>query len=120
VGIIPTFSMIEQQLLTFPTDGSSWQKALLLLLIAPVLEEFFLRHGLQKGLGELRLPFYGTLLIPAMVFGLMHLHRGWALAFMVLPLGVISGVLYQHANSWRKCAVLHAIANGSWLLFAQT
>jgi uncharacterized protein len=112
--------MIEQQLLTFPTNGSSWQTVLLLLLIAPVLEEFFLRHGLQKGLRELSLPFYGAVLIPAVMFGLMHLHRGWALATMVLPLGVISGVLYQRANSWRKCAALHAMANGTWLLFINT
>jgi membrane protease YdiL (CAAX protease family) len=120
VGIIPTFKMPAQQLLTFPTNGTSWQTLVLLLVIAPVLEEFFLRHGVQKGLIDLRLPFYGVLLVPAVMFGLMHLHRSWALAVLVIPLGVISGVLYQRANSWRKCAVLHAAANGVWLLFINT
>jgi membrane protease YdiL (CAAX protease family) len=120
VGIIPTFNMLEQQFFTFPTNGTSWQMMVLLLLIAPVLEEFFLRHGVQKGMVDFRFPVYAAVLVPAALFGLMHLHRGLMLAILVLPLGVISGLLYQHATSWRKCAVLHAAANGSWLLLTNT
>jgi membrane protease YdiL (CAAX protease family) len=112
--------MLEQQLFTFPTNGTSWQTMVMLLLIAPVLEEFFLRHGVQKGLVDLRLPAFGSVLLPAALFGLMHFHRGWPMAILVLPLGLISGVLYQRVNSWRKCAALHAAANGSWLLFINT
>jgi uncharacterized protein len=118
VGIIPTFKMIQLQLLTFPTDGTSWQTLVLLLLIAPVFEEFFLRHGVQNQLREMRLPTTGILLIPAAVFGLMHLHRGIAQMISVIPLGLLSSLLYQRAKSWRKCAALHAIANSSWLLLA--
>jgi membrane protease YdiL (CAAX protease family) len=117
VGIIPTLTMNQTQFFSFPTSGTSWQQLVLVLLIAPALEEFFLRHGVQKWLRDSHPSSTRSVLIPALLFGLMHLPRSVALAVWVLPLGLLSGALYQRLQSWRLCAFLHSIANGLWLLF---
>jgi membrane protease YdiL (CAAX protease family) len=109
--------MNQTQLFSFPTGGIGWQQLVLMLLIAPVLEEFFLRHGVQKALQDVRHSSIKALCVPAAIFALMHLPRSLALAVCVLPLGLVAGALYQRLQSWRLCALLHSLANGLWLLF---
>ena len=88
-----------------------------LLLLAPLLEEWIVRAGLQEWLARrnqaaLVLP----LLVPAAVFSLLHLGAGPAAASAVFLPGLALGVVYRRWRDWRLCAVVHAFFN----LFALT
>lgn len=83
-----------------------------LLLVAPLLEEWVMRAGLQEwlirrqpcpaGPGSLAPPVWS-----AAAFGLLHLGSGWLAALLVLPPGLVLALLYQRTRDWRACALLH-------------
>jgi membrane protease YdiL (CAAX protease family) len=88
-----------------------------LLLLAPLLEEWIMRAGLQEWLMRRypKAPLL-ALLAPAAVFSLLHLGAGpWAAAAVFAP-GFALGLLYLRRRDWRLCALLHAFFN----LFALT
>jgi membrane protease YdiL (CAAX protease family) len=87
-----------------------------LLLLAPVLEEWVVRAGLQEWLirrrrqdkaGDGRAP----VVLSAAAFGLLHLGSGWHAALLVLPPGLMLALLYQRSRDWRRCALLHCGLN---------
>lgn len=88
-----------------------------LLLLAPLLEEWIVRAGLQEWLMR-RYPGAGALalLAPAAVFSLLHLGAGPANAAWVFVPGLALGLLYRRWRDWRLCALVHALFN----LFALT
>lgn len=88
-----------------------------LLLLAPVLEEWVVRAGLQewlirrrpaRGLGAGALPVACS----AVGFALLHLGSGWRAALLVLPPGLLLALLYQRCRDWRLCVLLHGALNG--------
>ena len=91
--------------------------ALRLLLLAPLLEEWIMRAGLQEWLMR-RHPNakLAALLLPATVFSLLHLGAGPLAAAGVFLPGAALGLLYLRRRDWRLCAALHAVFN----LFALT
>jgi|SRR5471032_2822472 len=87
-----------------------------LLLLAPVLEEWIMRAGVQEwlilygrfpGVQAQALP----VLLSACVFGLLHLGAGWPVALAVTLPGIALAALYQHMRDWRLCALLHGVFN---------
>jgi membrane protease YdiL (CAAX protease family) len=84
-----------------------------LLLLAPVLEEWVVRAGLQEWLIRRRLPHGGALpvALSAIAFALLHLGSGMHAVLLVLAPGVAMGVLYQRTRDWRLCALLHCGMN---------
>lgn len=85
-----------------------------LLLLAPLLEEWIVRAGLQEWLMR-RHPRPGAalaVLAPAACFSLLHVAAGWSAAAAVFPPGVALGLLYLRWRDWRLCAVVHALFNG--------
>jgi membrane protease YdiL (CAAX protease family) len=92
-----------------------------LLLLAPVLEEWVIRAGLQEWLirrrwpdkvGDGRVPgALSAAALSAAAFGLLHLGSGWHAALMVLPPGLMLALLYQRNRDWRLCALLHCGLN---------
>jgi membrane protease YdiL (CAAX protease family) len=96
-----------------------------LLLLAPVLEEWVVRAGLQEWLIRRRQGLGGRAgTVPvassAAVFGLLHLGSGWHAVLLVLAPGLALAMLYQYRRDWRQCALLHsgfnAIALGACVL----
>lgn len=85
--------------------------ALRLLLLAPLLEEWIVRAGLQEWLLR-RYPGARVLqlLAPAMFFSLLHVGAGWNAAWVFLP-GLALGLLYRRWRDWRLCALGHALLN---------
>jgi membrane protease YdiL (CAAX protease family) len=96
-----------------------------LLLLAPLLEEWVVRAGLQEwlirrtaavhggaapamSLGAI-VPVFGS----ASAFGLLHLASGWPAALAVTAPGLLLAVLYQHTRDWRLCAASHSLLNVS-------
>jgi membrane protease YdiL (CAAX protease family) len=83
-----------------------------LLLLAPLLEEWIMRAGVQEWLMR-RHPGADALalLAPATVFSLLHLGAGAANAAAVFLPGLALGWLYLRRRDWRLCALLHALFN---------
>jgi len=102
-----------------------------LLLLAPLLEEWVVRAGLQEWLIVVtaRAPATSTrrrsgmsaapalpVLVSAAAFGLLHLGSGWPAALAVTAPGLVLALLYQRGRDWRWCALVHGLFN----LFALT
>jgi membrane protease YdiL (CAAX protease family) len=110
-----------------------------LLLLAPLLEEWIVRAGLQEWL--MRRPFFGPqrhaaiqaarlpavlpavlpivlqLVLPALFFSALHWRAGAQVAVQVFLPGLAFGLLYRTTRDWRHCALAHALSNGAALGF---
>jgi membrane protease YdiL (CAAX protease family) len=80
-----------------------------LLLLAPVLEEWVVRAGLQEWLIRRAAPLPAAL--SAAAFALLHLGSGWRAAGLVLAPGLVLALLYQRSRDWRLCALAHCGMN---------
>lgn len=83
-----------------------------LLLLAPLLEEWIMRAGLQAWLLQRTAPGV-ALLACVLAFSLLHLGSGLAAAALVFWPGLLFGAVYQRWRDWRWCALLHALCNAS-------
>lgn len=84
-----------------------------LLLLAPLLEEWVVRAGVQAWLIQ-RLPAQAALApvaLSAAAFALLHLPSGPRAALLVLAPGLLLALLYQRTRDWRLCALLHCGLN---------
>lgn len=85
-----------------------------LLLLAPLLEEWVVRAGLQEWLIRRARPGAGgaaAVAWSAAAFGLLHLGAGALAVLLVLPPGLALALLYQRWRDWRLCALLHGAFN---------
>lgn len=88
-----------------------------LLILAPLIEEWIVRAGLQEWLMRRSSPpgWHGgvsSVVLPALFFSLLHARAGeLAVAQVFLP-GVALGLIYQGKRDWRLCALVHAFFNG--------
>lgn len=93
-----------------------------LLLLAPLLEEWVVRAGLQEWLirrgrrdgahgGHGLHGWPVSVGLSAAAFGLLHLGAGWRAVLLVLPPGLLLALLYQRSRDWRLCALLHCGLN---------
>ena len=94
-----------------------------LVLLAPLLEEWIVRAGLQEWLMQRRTAPSTqagnalAVLAPAGFFSLLHLGAGWQAVAAVFPPGLAFGLLYWRWRDWRLCAAAHALCNGYALIF---
>jgi membrane protease YdiL (CAAX protease family) len=84
-----------------------------LLLLAPVLEEWVVRAGLQEWLirrtdGRTRA---APVALSAAAFALLHAGSGWQAVLLVLAPGLVLALLYQRRRDWRLCALAHCGMN---------
>ena len=84
-----------------------------LLLLAPLLEEWVVRAGLQEWMIRRTGTQSGAAPVAwsAAAFALLHLGSGWRAALLVLGPGVVLALLYQRSRDWRLCALLHCGMN---------
>ena len=90
-----------------------------LLLLAPLLEEWIMRAGLQAWLLQ-RIAPATALLASALVFAALHLGSGLMAAALVFWPGLLFGAVYQRWRDWRLCALLHALCNAAALTVCGT
>lgn len=81
-----------------------------LLVLAPLLEEWVVRAGVQEWLIR-RLPALGAVALSAATFAVLHLGAGPRAALLVLAPGLLLALLYQRTRDWRLCALLHCGMN---------
>ena len=103
-------------------SGVQAPRLLVLLLLAPLLEEAVFRAGLQEGLLRrwAEAPALWANLATAAAFGLAHvLVRGDANAAWVALPALLIGLVYQRRHRLRESVALHAVMNAAWLGWAQ-
>lgn len=85
-----------------------WFSALLMVVVAPLAEEYLFRGALFAGLRQ-RLPFWASALISAFVFAAAHLSPG-----LLLPLawvGLVNAYLVERTGKLWPAILVHACNN---------
>lgn len=93
-----------------------------LLVLAPLLEEWIVRAGVQeylmrRGARPSLLRFFLQLLLPALFFSALHWRAGAQVAVQVFLPGLAFGLLYRAVRDWRACALAHALSNAAALAY---
>jgi membrane protease YdiL (CAAX protease family) len=91
-------------------------RVLLLLLLAPLLEEAAFRAGLHEALLARRWPAGAANLLTALAFATLHVwvQGNWQAALVVAP-ALLIGAAYNRWRRVRWCVLLHAAMNAAWL-----
>ncbi|MCS0582929.1 JDVT-CTERM system glutamic-type intramembrane protease [Massilia pinisoli] len=114
MSLTPSIALLSSQLVCRGQVVAPDAAALVrLLLLAPVLEEWVVRAGLQEWLirctdGRARA---APVALSAAAFALLHAGSGWRAVLSVLAPGLVLALLYQHRRDWRLCALAHCGMN---------
>jgi membrane protease YdiL (CAAX protease family) len=91
-------------------------QVLLLVLLAPVLEEAVFRAGVQEALLRHRAAPWAANAITAGLFAAAHvLVQDQASGWLVLGPALLIGAAYNRWRRLRWCVLLHAAMNAAWL-----
>jgi membrane protease YdiL (CAAX protease family) len=108
--------------LALALSGHLLTRLIMLLVLAPLLEETVFRAGLQDALLRrwYSVPFLANA-VTAVAFGLAHaVVRADVAAFAVAVPALLIGAIYQRTGRLRECIVLHASMNAVWLGWSLT
>ena len=91
-------------------------RVLLLLVLAPVLEEAAFRAGLHEALLARRWSPMAANGLTALTFAALHVcvQGSWQGALVVVP-ALLIGATYNRWRRVRWCVLLHAAMNAAWL-----
>jgi membrane protease YdiL (CAAX protease family) len=94
-------------------------RAVMLLAIAPWLEEAVFRAGLQERLLRSGQHPRHCIALTALAFAAVHVlaRQDWSAITLMLP-ALALGAIYQRTRSVTACAAMHAAMNGLWLALA--
>jgi len=79
------------------------------IILAPIIEEFFFRGGIQKGLRR-KMGKWPAIIISSILFGVFHIVPLQAISAAIM--GVALGWLFEKSQSVWPSVVLHALSNG--------
>lgn len=102
VGRIPA-----NPLETYTENGYVWLRVLVMVILAPVIEEYIFRKQLID-----RMNAYGgktAVLMSALMFGLFH--GNLSQFFYAFGIGLVFGYIYLRTGSLRYTAILHMLIN---------
>lgn len=85
------------------------------LVVTCFAEELFFRGALQREL-MLYLAPVPAIGIAALLFGLVHLGRGWELAFLASVAGALYGLIYWRTGLLSLSVLAHFLVNVVWIL----
>jgi membrane protease YdiL (CAAX protease family) len=94
-------------------------RAVMLLAVAPWLEEAVFRAGLQERLLRSGRQPWRCIALTALAFAAAHMlvRQQWSAITFMLP-AIALGAIYQRTRSVTACAAVHAAMNGLWLALA--
>jgi len=81
------------------------------VIFAPVFEESFFRGFLFAGLVKSRLGAVGTILLTAVIFGVLHFQYNWAGMGEVIILGIVLGTVRLKSGSLFASIAVHSFWN---------
>ena len=94
-------------LLTYVEDDALWLRALVMVILAPIIEEYIFRKQLID-----RMNIYGeglAVVTSALMFGLFH--GNLSQLFYAFALGLVFGYVYLKTGRLRYCVGLHMLIN---------
>jgi hypothetical protein len=107
--------VLAGSLLAMDGDRAPWT-VVLLVVLAPWLEEVVLRAGLQEQLLRRGMHPLATNLLCAAAFALMHgMTRSWLLAAWVILPALLLGAVYARKRRLGPVVALHSAMNFVWL-----
>jgi hypothetical protein len=114
------FSLVVGAWVVWPSGALSSNGSLLLLLLAPTLEEIVFRGGLHEWLlrrvGDPRAGVAN--LLTGAAFAIAHVVVRPTLASLLTLLPALAiGAIYQRRRRIAPCIALHIVFNGMWLLW---
>lgn len=88
-----------------------------ILLVAPIAEELLCRGIMINELNK-KFSINKSIIISAVVFGIMHLMAGGViLSIGAIIMGIILGIIYNITKSLRSTILVHSVANFCDILF---
>lgn len=111
VALVPTFNVTEAQDVGF-TVVFGWERMLafvVLVIVAPVVEELLFRGFLYGRLRKVHAPVWLSVLLVSAVFGFVH--GQWNLAIDVFILGVVAALLREKTGTIWPGVVIHMMKN---------
>ena len=88
-----------------------------ILLVAPIAEELLCRGIMISELNK-KFSINKSIIISAVVFGIMHLFAGGViLSIGAIIMGIILGIVYNTTKSLRSAILVHSVANFCDILF---
>ena len=98
--------------------GASWQRLLVLVAVAPVLEETVFRAGVQEALLRWMRSSLAANVSTAALFAAAHVvaRADLQAAWVALP-AVAIGALYASGRRLGPCIAMHAAMNAAWLVW---
>ncbi|MEA2481275.1 MAG: protease family protein [Thermoleophilaceae bacterium] len=116
IAITLLYELILQPNASDPIDtgqrlGTQIGSCVIIIVVAPLCEEFFFRGFLYRILRG-RMGLWPALVIDGALFGSVHLSSGGPLAVAVIaPLGFLLCLVYERSGSLYPCIALHALNN---------
>lgn len=104
----------ENPLLTYVADDALWLRILIMVILAPIIEEYIFRKQLID-----RMNIYGeglAVVISALIFGLFH--GNLSQLFYAFALGLVFGYVYLKTGRMRYSVGLHMLINFSGSVLA--
>lgn len=78
-------------------------------------EELFFRGALQREL-MLYLAPAPAIVIAAMLFGLVHIYRGWEFVILAIISGLLHGFIYRRTGMLSLSVLSHFLVNVAWIM----
>ncbi|UJA18912.1 CPBP family intramembrane metalloprotease [Thermoleophilia bacterium SCSIO 60948] len=112
VALAPEQEDVTRALGVEASTAAAIAAGVMIVLVAPVVEELFFRGFLFGGLRR-DLPFWAAGAIANAIFGLAHLtgSTNFAVVLQLFVFGLVLSWLYERTNSLRPCIALHAVNN---------
>ncbi|GJM34645.1 MAG: hypothetical protein DHS20C18_36460 [Saprospiraceae bacterium] len=119
-GLIMVEEWITQQSGNAPVEswigkystGEIVLRSLGIVLLAPLSEELLFRGLLYSRIKETPLKYIGAIVIPAIIFALIHIQYSEALTFVIIFVdGLFLGLARHYSKSVLLAFLLHALAN---------
>ncbi len=107
--IVPDF--VRNLYLTARSSGSLWLLAIALVVAAPLAEELVFRGFMFRGLASSRVGVLGAILIPSVIWALMHVQYSPFYILHIFIIGVVLGWLRWRSGSTTLTLILHGIIN---------
>jgi uncharacterized protein len=115
VSRAPTVENIQAELSFLPQTAYEFFHFVFLALTAGFCEEFIFRgffvRYFQCLFGSEEVTYTLAILVPALIFGVVHLYQGWHAVVKITAMAIMFGFVFVHTNSLWLLILIHALVD---------